>query len=169
MKTNRPDLIEQLEALDGFLEGKDDGVRPLDLLLARGLVLPESSAIDDETLSEKLQNLIQEMASMGIYLEFTDHLSDRELWDYLRNDALLTPEFLCPEDPLFACHLSPIGGYSNEDIAIDLRYYADEETRQRWAEDWPEDTMPPHESRPYDRDRFLPKHEERLRERRANR
>ncbi len=47
---------------------------------------------------------------------------------------------------------------SERDIHAWLKYYADEETRQRWAEDFPNDVVPPHEDPPYDRDRHLPQH-----------
>jgi hypothetical protein len=38
-----------------------------------------------------------------------------------------------------------------------LKYYADEDYRQRWHQDWPNDGIPPHEDPSYDRDSKLPK------------
>jgi hypothetical protein len=37
-----------------------------------------------------------------------------------------------------------------------MKYYADEQWRRRWQEDFPDFTMPDHEDPPYDRDRLLP-------------
>jgi hypothetical protein len=48
------------------------------------------------------------------------------------------------------------GSGSDEDNLTYLKYYADEEHRLRWAQDWPDDPMPEHEDTPFDRDRFLP-------------
>ena len=50
-----------------------------------------------------------------------------------------------------------IGGGSEEDINISMRFYADDEERQRWLEDFPEYEMPPKEKPQFDRDRLLPK------------
>ena len=43
-----------------------------------------------------------------------------------------------------------------------LRFYADEEWRNQWSEDFPEDVIPPHEDPPYERDHLLPQIEEEL-------
>jgi len=37
-----------------------------------------------------------------------------------------------------------------------MRYYADEEWRRRFQEEFPDFVMPEHEDPPYDRDRLLP-------------
>jgi len=55
-----------------------------------------------------------------------------------------------------ACHMSPLGGCSEEDTQLYLKYYADEEWRCDWQKQYPEETLPDHEDPPYDRDRFLP-------------
>ena len=53
-------------------------------------------------------------------------------------------------------HIDVIGGGSEEDIEIGLRYYDTEEQRGHWAKDFPDDVIPPHEAPPFDRDRHLP-------------
>ena len=158
----REQFLDELEQLDRFLEGKDPGVIPIEVLAERGMTIPASEALEDGQLEAKLWELIEALASIGIYLGNTDHLSDRELYDFLRNDALVVPTILFPDNPAHGEHIDPIGGCSNNDIRVYLRYYADEETRAQWREDFPDDEQPPHEDPPYDRDRFLPTHEERL-------
>jgi hypothetical protein len=59
-------------------------------------------------------------------------------------------------------HIDLIGSGSEEDIQLGLRYYDSEQQRQRWAKDFPDDVIPPHEDPPYDRDRRLPVAPEKL-------
>ena len=58
-------------------------------------------------------------------------------------------------------HIDVIGGGSQEDIDLYLRYYASETDREEWRREFPNHHMPPRKVPPFDRDRFLPKaHEE---------
>jgi hypothetical protein len=151
MKKTTDDVIAELERIDDFFDG-GEGQRPLDALRAGGMVIPDETSLDDEALHQKLWELIAGMASIGMVLESTDHLSDRALYRYLVTDGLLE------ETPLFGLgmwHLSPIGGGSEEDNEIYLRYYADDKTRARWKSEFGE-TLPPKEPLPFDRDRRLP-------------
>jgi len=64
---------------------------------------------------------------------------------------------LTPDDPAAAWHIhvSSAGG-DDDGVEAYLMYYADEETRRRWAEDHPDEQIPEHAEPPFDRDRFLP-------------
>lgn len=146
--------IAEIKKLERFLQGDEDGERPLDVLRARGVVLPEESDLDDEALHQKLNELFDEMAAIGMLLDSTDHLSDRELYHYLLTDALLE-ETVLPTSSNGAWHMSPIGGGSKEDNEVYLRFYANDETRERWHRDFGE-SLPPKQKLPYDRDRMLP-------------
>ncbi|MDD5543971.1 MAG: hypothetical protein PHX83_12430 [Acidobacteriia bacterium] len=132
-----------------------------DVLLKSGVSLPPPQQMNDAQLTVKLWEVIRAMAALGAFLEFTDHLSDRELYARLWNDVLREPTMLMPEDPAFACHIDMIGTGSEEDTALYLKYFADENARRDWAIHFPEETIPRHENLPHDRDRHLPKpHEE---------
>ena len=131
-------------------------VVPFDELVKRGLQIPAPEGLSESQLSVKLAELVREMALLGIYLSSTDHVSDRELYRLLWTELLREPTTLMPDNPEFACHLDVIGGCSEDDIQIYLKHYADEDMRERWAPHFPEDSIPPHEPLPYDRDRFLP-------------
>jgi len=52
--------------------------------------------------------------------------------------------------------VSPLGGCSEEDIQLQMKYYADEEWRQQFQREFPDFVMPEPEDPPYDRDRLLP-------------
>ena len=49
------------------------------LLENAGLEVPAPDQLDGTTLTAKLQEVIQRMATLGAYLQHTNHLSDREL------------------------------------------------------------------------------------------
>jgi hypothetical protein len=122
-----------------------------------GMQLPAPETLDDEQLTRKLGELIQRLALLRVFLEETDHLSDRELYTLLWSDMLREETKAVTLDEDSACHMSPLGGCSEEDIHLYLKYYADEQWRRDWQKEYPEETLPDHEDPPYDRDRFLPR------------
>ena len=128
----------------------------LRLLENAGLEIPAPDQLDGTTLTAKLQEVIQRMATLGAYLLHTNHLSDRELYEYLYRDGLREEAVLFPENPSYAYMIDLTGSGSDEDNLIYLKYYADEEHRKPWALDWPDDPMPQHEDPPFDRDSSLP-------------
>lgn len=133
-------------------------VCPFDTLVKDGFGLPPPEKLDDAALTAKLWELIRELAKRRLFLHCTDHLSDRELYTWLRNDAM-REELMGFGLPFGNCHLDVLGGCSEEDLILSMRYYSDDEKRARWAKDFPHFPMPPKEKLPYDRDRLLPKTE----------
>jgi hypothetical protein len=109
------------------------------LLENSGLEIPTPDTLDNDALTSKLKEIIDRMASLGAYLL------------HLREEAVLFPE-----NPSYAYMIDLTGSGSDEDNLTYLKYYADEEHRLQWAQDWPDDPMPEHEDTPFDRDRFLP-------------
>jgi hypothetical protein len=121
-----------------------------------GIELPAPETLDDEQLTKKLWEVIHALALLRVFLEDTDHLSDRELYTELWTDMLREEVKAMPPDPDGAYHLSPLGGCSKEDMQLQMKYYADEDWRRKWQEDFPDFAMPEHEDPSYDRDRLLP-------------
>ena len=135
-----------------------DPISLLTLLAKLGVEVPAPDQLDDKTLETKLKGVINGMASLGAYLLHTNHLSDRELYEFL-SDCLTEEVVLFPDNPDSAYIIDLIGGVesgSDEDIQTYLKYYADEKDRVKWGHDWPGDKIPKHEDPPFDRDRFLP-------------
>ena len=126
------------------------------LLENSGLDIPPPDQLDDDAVTIKLKEIVERMATLGAYLLHTDHLTDRELYVYLFADGLREEAVLFPENPSYAYMIDLTGSGSDADNQIYLKYYADEEHRQQWARDWPDDHLPEHEDTPFDRDRFLP-------------
>jgi len=124
-------------------------------LVDAGVQMPDPDEMSDEAVTATLQAIVRKFAEWRVYLENTDHLSDRELYVHLL-DEVLHDQSKFGTSPTANFHLDLIDIGSEEDAEIWLKYYADEEARQDWARDFPEATIPPREDLPYNRDRFLP-------------
>ena len=148
------DPVAELERIDRFFEGNEKGDIPIEVLRQRGTAIPPEETLDDDELHAKLWEVIEEMWTIGMVLDFTDHLSDRELYRYLV-DEVLPEERILSEDGTGFWHISPIGVCSEEDNKIYLRYYADDGIREDWQKHFRE-AIPPKERPPFDRDQFLP-------------
>jgi hypothetical protein len=150
------DVQEQIQKnIDAFEQAKK--CQPLQILSESGISLPPAENLADEELAVKLWEIIHSLALLGMYLEFTDHLSDRELYKLLLEDVLQEETVI--QSPTFSmnCHIDMVGSGNEVDNHIYLKYYADEKDRTHWAKDFPEDILPDHERLPFDRDRLLPK------------
>lgn len=121
-----------------------------------GIAVPSPASLSDDALTEKLWEIINGLASLGVFLERTNHLSDRALYELLHGDLLPDEMDELGTGDGAVWHLDILGGCSEEDLQLHLKYYADEEQRRSWQAEWPDDDMPAHEDPPYDRDRLLP-------------
>ena len=131
-------------------------VQLFDVLTRSGQSLPAPEELDDQQLTEKLWEVINGLAELGVCLEFTDHLNDRELYTRLWTKMLRDPIELDPEHPTGTWHFDFTGDETDDGIDTWLKYYADEDTRRSWARDYPDDPLPEAATPPYDRDRHLP-------------
>jgi hypothetical protein len=111
------------------------------------LELPSPDSLAEETLHAKLWEAINQLFEKRVVLDFTDHLSDRELYCLIFRDIL----------PSYEKKLDTIGHYLHwdcsdlgEDAETWLRYYASEEDREKWAEEF-HAAVPAHENPPYPR------------------
>ncbi len=135
---------------------ESEWITSFELLVQGGMELPVPEELDDSQLTVKLWEVIRGLAMLRMFLYSTNHLSDRELYEELWHEVLREENPVITINENSACHIDLVSSGSEEDNELYLRYYADEETRCRWAKDWPNDVMPTHEAPPYDRDRHLP-------------
>lgn len=143
------DIIEEMEKVDRFLDGTEPGDVPLDRLRASGMDIPDDDArLDDVQVHAKLREVFEALFDLGMVFDDTDHLSERELYRWLVLDVLRQETILSTTG---TWHVSPIGGCSEEDLEVYLRYYANDEDRQRWQAEFGE-VLPAREPLPYQRD-----------------
>jgi hypothetical protein len=124
-------------------------------LSGAGIQLPEPDSIAEADLKTKLWEVIAGLAKLRVFLDRTNHLNDRELYDKLWRDVL-RKETPAIDEIGFNTHvdLAPIG--DDEETAAYLKYYADEDDRARWSKEFPGDQMLRHEDPPLNRDDLLP-------------
>jgi len=153
-----PPEVEEafLKHVLAYEQASNSSVTYLEVFTQQGMQLPPAQELGNVEIRVKLDELLGALAARRAFVYHTDHLSDRELYEKLRTQILseITSNELV--DLEMNHHLDLLGSCSDEDIQLSMRYYSDEEERARWMESFPDFDMPPKESPPYDRDRFLP-------------
>ena len=96
------------------------------------LMLPLPDSLDDDELHSLLWDTIHKLYEKRVVLQFTDHLSDRQLYCVLVRDILRSPEkkLDLPKNYLHWHCLD-----DDDDADIWLRYYATPEEREGWQEE----------------------------------
>lgn len=126
-------------------------------LIRDGIELPPPDALDDASISKKLEEVILGLANLRTYLTHTDHLSDRQLYEHLWLKDLNDPEYEFDEHMGdFQTTIDFVGDCSDESMKLYHRFYADELDRDWWMSENPDYEMPEMEPAPYDRDSHLP-------------
>jgi hypothetical protein len=124
-------------------------------LRKQGLELPPPDQLDDANLSKKLWELVDALARRNVFIDHTDHLSDRQLYEQLYKETLHEATKDVPLHPDAFSTIDMIGSGSDEDVNLLARFYADEQEREHYREFFP-DGLPQREPAPFDRDRHLP-------------
>ena len=94
---------------------------------------PRPSVLNDDDLHEILWDVINKLHEQRIILDFTDHLSDRELYCVIYRDILPARE---KKMELLNNYLHWDCSHAGGDPDVWLRYYATEEERENWAESY---------------------------------
>lgn len=92
------------------------------------LTLPHPDEVQGDQLHSLLWDTIHQLYSKRIVLEFTDHLSDRELYTVIYRDILPSPEKMI-DLPKNYLHWHCI---DDTDPELYLQYYATQRERKQW-------------------------------------
>lgn len=108
--------------------------------------------LSDAGIPERLLDLVLMLGELGVFPVHTAHLSDRELYRWLREDQLPEPTDLPKGRMVIA---DPPGGWGPDDLVTSLRFCAhDDEEPREWAGDVV--PMPPKQTSAHDRSGWMP-------------
>jgi hypothetical protein len=131
---------QENEFLASLLAWERAPVLPISKWFEPELTLPHPDQLDDAALHDVLWETIQRLYSRRIVLDFTDHLSDRELYCVIYRDILPSPEkkIDLPKNYLHWHCLDDSG-----EPETWLRYYATSQEREAWATETQQTPPPP--------------------------
>jgi hypothetical protein len=144
---NRRELPTQVEneLLASMLAWERAPVLEISKWFSPELVLTQPDELDDRELSDKLWSTIEILYQKRIVLDFTDHLTDRQLYTLILRDILPSPEKKIDNSSNYLhWDCSDAGG----DETVWLRYYASDEDRAAWMAET-QALLPPKELPPY--------------------
>lgn len=138
-------LSVENEFLASMLAWEQAPVLPIYRWFENDLRPPRPGVLDDITLHEILWDVIYKLYEKRIILDFTDHLSDRELYRLIYCDILPAREKKIDSARNYL-HWDCAG--ASGDPEVWLKYYASDEERDSWAEAYhlplPERADPPY-------------------------
>jgi hypothetical protein len=135
------------EYLESMLAWEKAPVLPIAEWFTPKLELPLPEKLDDEALHDILWDVVQKLYDKRIVLDFTDHLNDRQLYCLIYRDILPSPEKKIDSSQSY---LHWDCADASGDAETWLRYYATEEDRDHWADEY-EAELPPSEPAPFPR------------------
>lgn len=125
-----------------------------DWLARRGLVFAPPGTHQGAELQRELWRMLEALAVARVFVENTGHLDDEQLYRRLWNEVLPGETSDIARTPRDACHVDLCD--SAADPKAWLTYFATEDDRAYWQSEFPDETLPPQQPVPHDRDDRLP-------------
>lgn len=135
------------EFLESMLEWERAPILPITQWFDPPLVLPHPDRLSQHQLSLVLRATIEKLFEKHVVLDFTDHLSDYQLYGLIFRDILPSHEKRLERRTTYL-HWDCANMEENADIW--LRYYASQADREMWAEE-NDQPLPPHDEPPFRR------------------
>lgn len=135
------------EFLASMLAWERAPVVPIAQWFTPELALPHPDTLSQEQLRSLLWGTIHRLYEKRIILDFTDHLTDRQLYTIIYRDILPSAE---KKIDIPRNHLHWDCANTGDDPETWLRYYATDQERDAWAAETDE-PLPPAENPPYRR------------------
>ena len=147
LDNHRLSTREENEFLATMLARERAPVLPISKWFEPELCLPRPETLSDRELHRLLWDILNKLYDKRVVLDFTDHLSDRQLYCLILRDILPSHEKKT-DLPRNYLHWHCLD--DDNDPEIWLRYYASDEERAAWAEE-SNLPLPNAESPPYPR------------------
>ncbi len=135
------------EFLASMLAWERAPVLPISQWFVPELELPHPDSLNNQQIHDELWNTIHRLYDRRVVLEFTDHLSDRQLYCLIYRDILPSAEKKV-DLPKNYLHWHCLD--DSDEPETWLRYYASNEEREEWAAESDQE-LPPAETPPYPR------------------
>ncbi len=145
--TRRMSTRSENEYLRSILAWEQAPILPISQWFDPEFVLPSHDALTDAELGRRLRETLQQLYDRNIILDFTGHLSDRQLYCLIARDILPEKEKRVAIANTFL-HWQCIDPIVEEENW--LRYYADDEERRQWQIET-ELPLPPVDELPFPR------------------
>jgi hypothetical protein len=141
--SSMPTIVEN-EFLESMLAWEQAPVLPIAQWFEPELKLAHPDLLDQSALKKTLWEMIHRLYQQRIVLDFTDHLSDRDLYCLIYRDILPSQEKKI-DQPRNLLHWHCIDPTDDEELW--LRFYATDLERDEWREETggelPESSKPP--------------------------
>lgn len=144
--TRLPTTVEN-RFLEEMLAWERAPALPISQWFSPELILPPPELLEPAALSRLLHETIDRLFEARVALDFTDHLSDLELYRLIRGAILPSCEKKVDLDTAYL-RWHCLDDEADEEVW--LQYYASEEERDAWAEG-SERPLPPQLPLPYQR------------------
>lgn len=126
--------------LESMLAWERAPMLPIGEWFQPALVLADPEGLNDEEVSRLLDQTIEALFSKNVVLDFTDHLSDRQLYSLISRDILPAYEKKMDRQ---TSYLHWDCANTGDDPEAWLRFYASPEERQLWEEETGHDAPAP--------------------------
>ncbi len=147
LNTRRLPTPSENEFLASMLAWERAPVLPISQWFQPELTLPHPDTLSNEQLHRMLWETIEKLYGKRIVLDFTDHLSDRQLYTLIFRDILPSPEKKI-DLPRNYLHWHCLD--DSDEPETWLRFYANDGERRVWAQETGL-TLPRSEQPPYPR------------------
>jgi hypothetical protein len=148
VNSHRMPTAEENEYLASMLAWERAPVLPIAQWFEPRLELPSPETLSDDQLKQLLHDTIWQLFDKHIALDFTEHLSDLDLYCLILRDILPSYE---KKLELSSTYLHWHCLEPSEEPETWLRYYASDEEREGWSEETGL-SLPPAEKPPFPRD-----------------
>jgi hypothetical protein len=147
LQTRHFPTANENEFLASMLAWERAPVLPIGQWFTPEIVLPHPDSLSHDQLHRSLWDTIHKLYEKRIVLDFTDHLTDRQLYTIIYRDILSSSEKKI-ESPRNYLHWDCAN--TGDDPQTWLRFYASYQEREAYALETGED-LPPAEDPPYRR------------------
>jgi hypothetical protein len=136
------------EFLESMLEWERAPILPIYRWFNPPLVLPHPDRLNHQQLAVVLRATIEKLFEKHVVLDFTDHLSDYQLYGLLFRDILPSHEKMLERR---TSYLHWDCANMDDNPLTWLRYYATDDEREMWAEEEYDEPLPPRDEPPFSR------------------